>query len=204
MEQLLLYKSLPLWIMLFLYFGNMLYKDILKPYSDRRTNQLLEIEKENKLIKKFNEDLAWKNNLMNILTSKEVNRLSFETFRIYVINAFEVSRDKLNLEIKDVFKRNDIKNIVRQNQIKLQLISFLQYEKNRVTSMFELIQFQEVKASLYFKSISEKHTNDFVLQITEIMFNENEFEKKQIDLDYIIDFHYKTHINDCLSFVKKD
>jgi ligand-binding SRPBCC domain-containing protein len=202
MEQTFTNNSLPLWIGLFLYLFTMIYKDILKPFSDRRTAQLLEIEKENKLIKKYNADKAWQEKVIDILTSKEKTRLSLESLRSFVINAFTVSGIYLLDEIRSVFERNEIKNPVRQSQIKQQLLSFLQYEKDRVRAVFEGIYFQDVKVSDFFNSINNEHTQNFINQITETLFDDSDVKKKQSDLNNLIDYHYKAHVNDCLSFVK--
>jgi len=204
MENLLLNNQIPIYILISLYIFLMLYKDILKPFFDKRSTQLIEIEKENKLIKKHNQEAAWQEKVIDILTNKDKNRLSAETLRVFIINSFTVSGLYLQREITEIIKRNDIKNPVRQKQIESQLQSFLTYEKDRVRAMLDNVYFYDLKVSEYFNTISPDHTENFILHLTENLFSETETEKKRTDLENLIDFHYKTHINDCLKFAQNN
>lgn len=162
----------------------------------------MEIERENKLIKKHNAEAAWQEKVLQILTNRDKNRLSPETLRVFIINAFTVSGNNLLDEIENIFKRNDIKNVARQKQIESQLLSFLVYEKDKVRAMAENIYFSDIKISDYFNTILPDHTPNFICQITSVLFSDTETEKKKTDLKSLIDFHYKNHVNDCLKFAQ--
>jgi hypothetical protein len=191
----------PLWLIVSVFIGLMIYRDIVKPYFEKKLLTKIETEKKNTEVKKFNEEAERWNKLLRYIEHNAIDIISPVQSQLILTSVFQNAAKDFLLRVYDFIEKNDIKNVNRQKVITSHVETFLKDQKNRIIRAIQSLTCNGMSLGVYVKQVNTEHTNQFMNDVLSLLFAEMDNIRKKDDLQLLIISHYNQHINEAIEFL---
>lgn len=194
-------ENWPVWLIVSLFLLLMVYRDIIKPYFERKIQSKLELEKKNIEIKRYNEDAERWNKLLKYIEKNVINVISSDQAQVIINEVLQNAARELILRVYDFIDKNEIKNPNRQKIISSHIVVFLRNQKDRIIRIISAFECNNQSVANYFEQISAEHTTRFIQDIQNVLFSEIDSYRKKDDIGLLISSHYNQHINEAIDYL---